>query len=72
MIATAPSLVTLRTDDDTGIMKRFELELTYKETRSTYIAPAITKLLAAFEADLINQFLPNVPTNVFTVPVSTV
>ncbi|KAG9080269.1 hypothetical protein FRC06_006851, partial [Ceratobasidium sp. 370] len=61
MIATAPSLITLRPDSSSSIMERFEQELTHKQTQSTYLAPAITKLLAALGTDFINQFLPNIP-----------
>lgn len=70
MIATTPSLVTLRNDDDSSIMKRYDLEITHKATRSTYLAPAISKLLAAFGVDFINQFFwDDLP--VFKVPVVT-
>ncbi|KAG9098099.1 hypothetical protein FS749_004683 [Ceratobasidium sp. UAMH 11750] len=62
MIATAPSLVTLRADSSSSIMERFEQELTHKQTQSTYLAPAIARLLAALGTDFMNQFLPNIPT----------
>ncbi|QRW02480.1 hypothetical protein RhiLY_01478 [Ceratobasidium sp. AG-Ba] len=62
MIATASSLVTLRTDTDSSIMARFEDELLRPKTSATYIAPSNSVLLAAFGLDFINQFLVNVPT----------
>ncbi|QRV73485.1 hypothetical protein RhiJN_01499 [Ceratobasidium sp. AG-Ba] len=61
MRATASSLITLREDADTSIMKRYQDELVDKDTRSSYLAPAISKLLAAFGVDFMNQFIPEIP-----------
>ncbi|KAG8796597.1 hypothetical protein FRC12_016584 [Ceratobasidium sp. 428] len=61
MRATAASLITLREDVDTSIMKRYQDELVNKDTWSTYLAPAISRLLAAFGIDVINRFLPEIP-----------
>ncbi|KAG8723980.1 hypothetical protein FRC09_000877 [Ceratobasidium sp. 395] len=63
MVASAPSLVSLSIGSDSSVMKRFETELYHKATHSTYIAPAVAKLLVAFGLDIFNQFLPNVPTD---------
>ncbi|KAG8777048.1 hypothetical protein FRC12_000563 [Ceratobasidium sp. 428] len=62
MIATALSTVTLRTDTDSSIMRRYDLQLIRSQTRATYLAAASSKLLAAFGMDFINQFLPRIPT----------
>ncbi|KAG8693589.1 hypothetical protein FRC09_010410 [Ceratobasidium sp. 395] len=58
MMVTAPSLVTLRTDTESSIMRRYEQDLNHPQTQSTYLAPAVAKLLAAFGLDFMNQFLP--------------
>ncbi|KAG8696762.1 hypothetical protein FRC09_008277 [Ceratobasidium sp. 395] len=62
MMATALSSVTLRTDTDSSIMRRYDLQLIRSQTRATYLAAASSKLLAAFGIDFINQFLPRIPT----------
>ncbi|KAG8711438.1 hypothetical protein FRC09_020593 [Ceratobasidium sp. 395] len=64
MMITAPSLVTLRTDTESSIMRRYEQDLNHPQTQSTYLAPAIAKLLAAFGLDFMNQFLPEIPASV--------
>ncbi|KAG8726971.1 hypothetical protein FRC12_022903, partial [Ceratobasidium sp. 428] len=54
MVASAPSLVSLSIGSDSSVMKRFETELYHKATHSTYIAPAVAKLLVAFGLDIFN------------------
>ncbi|KAG8721354.1 hypothetical protein FRC09_008016 [Ceratobasidium sp. 395] len=61
-MATALSTVTLRTDTDSSIMRRYDLQLIRSQTRATYLAAASSKLLTAFGIDFINQFLPRIPT----------
>ncbi|KAG8765994.1 hypothetical protein FRC12_007147 [Ceratobasidium sp. 428] len=39
-------------------MRRYEQDLNHPQTQSTYLAPAVAKLLAAFGLDFMNQFLP--------------
>ncbi|KAG9109785.1 hypothetical protein FRC07_008261, partial [Ceratobasidium sp. 392] len=62
MMATALSTVTLCTDTDSSIMRRFDIQLIRAQTRATYLAGASAKLLTAFGTDFINQFLARIPT----------
>ncbi|QRW02500.1 hypothetical protein RhiLY_01498 [Ceratobasidium sp. AG-Ba] len=56
VLATAPSLVTLRSDSEASIQKDFDLELIRKQTKTTYMGPAIARMLVAFGLDFINSF----------------
>ncbi|QRV88342.1 hypothetical protein RhiJN_16360 [Ceratobasidium sp. AG-Ba] len=54
MLVTAPSLVTMRAASEASIQKQFDFELKGKKT--TYMGPAIARMLVAFGLDFINGF----------------
>ncbi|QRV88341.1 hypothetical protein RhiJN_16359 [Ceratobasidium sp. AG-Ba] len=56
MLATAPPLITLRSDSEASIQKDFDLEVIRKQTKSTYMGPGIARMLVAFGLDFINGF----------------
>lgn len=51
----------MREEAAPSIAGRYESELLRKGTRSTYMAPAISRLLMAFGVDFLNQFMPEIP-----------